>query len=156
MLSILYNQDSDCIPNKYCQLSWFLIGYGYGDNCSPITEYTSSIPYYAPSESLYRDKSSLTGMLPPHNPSLVNSLVTSLSQSTDPSKILATKSHGWYMHSNQWIIMMIQEVNLIEEDQVVVKRISLIVSLVYGFSVCPVCPAAAVCTLSVLPKCGTI
>ena len=60
------------------------------------------------------------------------------------------------MHSNQWIIMMIQEVNLIEEDQVVVKRISLIVSLVYGFIVRPVCPAAVVCTFSVLPTRGTL
>ena len=38
----------------------------------------------------------------------------------------------------------------------VVKRRSLIVSLVYGFSVRPVCPAAAVCTLSVLPTRGTL
>ena len=47
-------------------------------------------------------------------------------------------------------------VNYIEEDQVVVKRRSLIVSLVYGFSVFPVCPAAAVCTLSVFPTLGTL
>ena len=47
-------------------------------------------------------------------------------------------------------------VRSIEEDQVVVESRSLIVSLVYGFSVCPVCPAAAVCKFSVLPTRGTL
>ena len=86
LLSIIYNQDSDWIPNKYFQLSFFLIGYGYKDNFCPINKYPSSIPYYAPSESLYRYPSSLPGVLPPQNPILVHSLVTSLSPSNDPSK----------------------------------------------------------------------
>ena len=86
LVSIIYNQDSDWIRNKYFQLSFFLFGHGYGDNCFPITGYLSSIPYYAPSESLFRYPSSLPGILPPQNPSLLNSLVTSLSPSTDPSK----------------------------------------------------------------------
>ena len=40
---------------------------------------------------------------------------------------------------------------IIEEHLEVVKRRSLIVSLVIVLGVCPVCPAAAVCILSVLP-----
>ena len=44
----------------------------------------------------------------------------------------------------------------IEYHQVVVKRRSLIVSLVYVLVVRPVCPEAAVCLSSVLPTRGTL
>ena len=59
------------------------------------------------------------------------------------------------LNQNVESIVVFQRGN-IEEDQVVVKRRSLIVSLVYGFSVRLVCPDAAVCTLSVLPTRGTL
>ena len=44
----------------------------------------------------------------------------------------------------------------IEYHQVVVKRRSLIVSLVYVLVVRPVCPEAAVCLSSLLPTRGTL
>ena len=62
--------------------------------CCPTTKFPSSIPFYAPSGSLYTPPSVVPSILPPQEPSLVHSLVPSSNQYINPIQYPSNETSG--------------------------------------------------------------